>query len=288
MKSFGIAALALSGLAGVSEADKHATACLDGCAQQGQGCPRTETHKVMMEVWGGPGLANGPGLLPKADTDKTFATQGGPAAGIKQGSKQYVPFFCKPAEQAAKTPSIVGTYRIAVAGKDGNKKTLAPMTTTDYINTLVVIDGSMDVSNPVVKPKTRALAAHAKTIMMMKQWQASGLTGQNPCFDFDLPEDWGITYLKGGANVVKTGAGSGLWMSDNVKVADIPDCDAAMHSGRMLAGHAGKCAKITIEKSCLTDTDTEKEKSDASAGNFVAAAIGVLAATVASATALLL
>lgn len=239
----------------------------------------------MMEIWGGPGLDHGPGFLPAAqENNATWGTQGTPVQGVAQASAKGVPFICKPPAGRRLAAHMAGTYRVAVAGGSGadGKKTLSNMDASDYIKGLVLIDGSMDNSNPIEDGKRR-LGAHAKTIMMMKTWTNSteGLKGQNPCFDFELPSAWGITYLKAAAQRENGGkSGGGLWFSDNVKLDEIPDCPEGMHAaaGRRLAAHAGKCAKIEMPKSCLPDGDHDKK---ASSGSLTTAATSaaVLAAT---------
>ena len=282
------AALLLLSSAVAVQGDAHMSkACDGGCTMQGQGCPRTQTHKTMMEIWGGPGIANPPGFLTaSAAGDGPGIAHGSPVQGVEEASAAGAPFICKPNAGRRLAAHMAGTFRVAVAGEGTSKaarmKTLAAMTTDDYIKGLVLIDGSMDNSNPVVSGG-RLLGAHAKTIMMMKTWSDNTtLAGENPCFDFELPSAWGVTYLKAAAQRENGGQDSGgLWFSDNVKVSEIPDCPTGMHSGRRLAGHADKCTKITMPASCLPEADHGHDDK-ASAGSLITTATGAIMAAATS------
>lgn len=279
------ALLLLSSAATVQGAAHMSSACDVGCAMQGQGCARTQTHKTMMEIWGGPGIANPPGFLTASKPGGgTGTAHGSPVQGVAQASDVGAPFICKPKAGRRLAAHMAGTFRVAVAGAGSDKaarmKTLSKMTTDDYIKGLVLIDGSMDNSNPVVAAPSggRLLGAHAKTIMMMKTWSDKAkLSGQNPCFDFELPNAWGVTYLKAAAQRENgNNVTGGLFFSDNVKVSEIPDCPTGMHS-RRLDGHADKCTKITMPASCLPEANHGAgDKKKASAGSLITTATGAI------------
>lgn len=223
----------------------------------------------------------------KLIADNTGAAGSTPKANNAAGSAvvKHTPFLCKVETKTRRelASHSMGTYRVAVAGSEGSKTSLHPMTKDHQIDYIAVVDASADSRRQL---EGRELAAHKKTLLYMKGWQNDGVAGTNAGFDFDLLVAAKVTHLK----VVEHCNLHGLWWGAKVAVKDILPCPANQGSpnrrldGRDLASHTGKFAKIANGEDPCPEPEPEPKTPSPAASDASGFSLALAVTTAAAAT----
>lgn len=211
----------VSTLVATASAASHARMCTKGCSANS--CDADEAASVLTTY------------DKVVAANKGAVDSGANSLHAAQAIAKHVPFVCK-VKKSRRERELAGhvqqTLRVGVAGEGGSMTTLHPMKADHWIDYITVVDASSGGH--------RQLAAHAKTLMYVAGAQSDAVKGTNACIEFDLLKAAKVTKIKAGEHCNL----HGLWWSEDLVVADLPDCDAAMSSDndarRQLAGHAGK------------------------------------------------